>query len=73
MMKVNNKVMVTTVPPDRPLAYTRRPIFVSAGVHSVFLLHVLLALRFYDFEARVDIILYLSADMCEPVCAAMSI
>jgi hypothetical protein len=25
--------MVTTVPPTRPLAYTRRPIFVSASVH----------------------------------------
>jgi hypothetical protein len=24
--------MVTTVPPDQPLAYTRRPIFVSASV-----------------------------------------
>jgi hypothetical protein len=33
MMKVNSKVMVTTVPPSRPLAYTRRPIFVSASVH----------------------------------------
>jgi hypothetical protein len=32
MMKVNSKVMVTTVPPCRPLAYTRRPIFVSASV-----------------------------------------
>jgi hypothetical protein len=26
--------MVTTVPPDRPLAYRRRPIFVFASVHS---------------------------------------
>jgi hypothetical protein len=34
-MKVNSKVMVTTVPPSRPLAYTRRPIFVSASVHGV--------------------------------------
>jgi hypothetical protein len=34
MMKVNSKVMVTTVPPDQPLAYTRRPIFVSASVHT---------------------------------------
>jgi hypothetical protein len=33
LMKVNSKVMVTTVPPDHPLAYTRRPIFVSASVH----------------------------------------
>jgi hypothetical protein len=33
MMKVNSKVMVTTVPPSRPLAYTRRPIFVSASVY----------------------------------------
>jgi hypothetical protein len=33
MMKVNSKVMVTTVPPDWPLAYTRRPIFVSASAH----------------------------------------
>jgi hypothetical protein len=32
MMKVNSKVMVKTVPPDQPLAYTRRPIFVSASV-----------------------------------------
>jgi hypothetical protein len=32
MMKVNSKVMVTTVPPDRPLAHTRRPIFYSASV-----------------------------------------
>jgi hypothetical protein len=32
VMKVNSKVMVTTVPPDRPLAYKRRPIFVSASV-----------------------------------------
>jgi hypothetical protein len=30
IMKVNSKVMVTTVP---PLAYTRRPIFVFASVH----------------------------------------
>jgi hypothetical protein len=34
VMKVNSKVMVTTVPPSRPLAYTRRPIFVSASVHQ---------------------------------------
>jgi hypothetical protein len=34
MMKVNSKVMVTTVPPDQPLTYTRRPIFVSASVHK---------------------------------------
>jgi hypothetical protein len=33
MMKVNSKVMVTTVPPDQPLAYTRRAVFVSASVH----------------------------------------
>jgi hypothetical protein len=33
MIKVNSKVMVTTVPPDQPLAYTRRPIFVSSSVH----------------------------------------
>jgi hypothetical protein len=25
--------MVITVPPDQPLTYTRRPIFVSASVH----------------------------------------
>jgi hypothetical protein len=35
IMKVNSKVMVTTVPPDRPLTYKRRPIFVSASVHNV--------------------------------------
>jgi hypothetical protein len=35
MMKVNSKVMVTTVPPDRPLAKPRRPIFVSVGVNTV--------------------------------------
>jgi hypothetical protein len=35
MMKVNIKFMVTTVQTSRPLAYTRRPIFVSAGVHSI--------------------------------------
>jgi hypothetical protein len=34
MMKVNSKVMVTTVLPDQPLAYTRWPIFVSASVHE---------------------------------------
>jgi hypothetical protein len=34
MMKENSKVMVTTVPPSRPLAYTRRPIFVSARVRT---------------------------------------
>jgi hypothetical protein len=34
VMKVNSKVMVTTVPPSRPLAYTRQPIFVSASVHT---------------------------------------
>jgi hypothetical protein len=33
MMKVNSKVVVTTVPPGRPLAYTRQPIFDSASVH----------------------------------------
>jgi hypothetical protein len=38
MMKVNSKVMVTTVPPSRPLACTGWPIFVSTRVHyfSVF-------------------------------------
>jgi hypothetical protein len=35
MIKVNIKVMVTSVPPDQPLAYTRRPIFVSASVPSL--------------------------------------
>jgi hypothetical protein len=35
MMKVNSKVMVTTVPPDQPLAYTRRPIFVSASLQII--------------------------------------
>jgi hypothetical protein len=35
MMKVNGKVMVTTVPPSPPLAYTRRPIFVSASVQHI--------------------------------------
>jgi hypothetical protein len=34
VMKVNNKIMVTTVPLSRPLAYTRRLIFVSASVHN---------------------------------------
>jgi hypothetical protein len=38
MIKVNSKVMVTTVPPDQPLAYTRRPIFVSASVHKCYLI-----------------------------------
>jgi hypothetical protein len=33
MMKVNSKVMVTTAQPGRPLAYTRRPIFVSVSAH----------------------------------------
>jgi hypothetical protein len=37
MMKINSKVMVTTVPPSRPLAYTRRPIFVSASVQQIIL------------------------------------
>jgi hypothetical protein len=32
VMKEKSKIMVTTVPPSRPLAYTRRPIFVSASV-----------------------------------------
>jgi hypothetical protein len=35
VIKAKSKVMVTTVPPDRPLACTRRPIFVSANVHHV--------------------------------------
>jgi hypothetical protein len=34
MMKVNSKFMVISVPPDQPLAYTERPIFVSANVHD---------------------------------------
>jgi hypothetical protein len=34
VMKVNGKVMVTTVPPSQPLAYTRRQIFVSASVQK---------------------------------------
>jgi hypothetical protein len=38
MMKANSKVMVTTVPPDQPLAYTWRPIFVSVSVHMVFIM-----------------------------------
>jgi hypothetical protein len=34
MMKVNSKVIVTTVLPDRPLAHTMRPFFVSASVQA---------------------------------------
>jgi hypothetical protein len=33
MMKVNSKFMLTTVPTNRPLAYTRWPIFVSASLY----------------------------------------
>jgi hypothetical protein len=40
VMKVNSKVMVTTVPPSQPLAYTRRPIFISASVCTKFLLEL---------------------------------
>jgi hypothetical protein len=43
MMKANSKVLVTAVPPDQPLAYTRRPIFVSASVHSIISFTVSLA------------------------------
>jgi hypothetical protein len=32
--------MVTTVPPGRPLAYIRRPIFVSASVRNVICDHI---------------------------------
>jgi hypothetical protein len=39
MMKINSKVMVTTVPPDQPLAYSRRLIFVSASVHFRRIIH----------------------------------
>jgi hypothetical protein len=35
LMKVNSKVMVTTVAPDQPLAYTRLPIFVSESVRKI--------------------------------------
>jgi hypothetical protein len=35
MMKVNSKVMVTTVAPDQPLVNTRRPIFVSASARKI--------------------------------------
>jgi hypothetical protein len=34
MMKVYSKVMVTSVQPGRPLAYTRQPISVSVSVHN---------------------------------------
>jgi hypothetical protein len=35
VITVNSRVMVTTVQPSQPLAYTRRPIFVSASAHCV--------------------------------------
>jgi hypothetical protein len=35
VMKVNSRVMVTTVPPSRALACTRRPIFVSVSVQEI--------------------------------------
>jgi hypothetical protein len=34
-MKVNSEAMVTSVPPDQPLAYTRLPIFASASVRKI--------------------------------------
>jgi hypothetical protein len=48
MMKVNSNVMVTAVPPDQPLAYTRWPIFVSASVHreTFLFLFYLLTLKY---------------------------
>jgi hypothetical protein len=40
MIKVNSKVMVTTVPPDQPLAHTSVQFFVSASVHTSYIPYV---------------------------------
>jgi hypothetical protein len=45
MMKVNSKVMVTTVPPGRPFVYIRRPISVSASVHMLTKVHIVSVLK----------------------------
>jgi hypothetical protein len=54
-------------------ASSQKSHMVKRTVYSVFLLRVLLALRFMTLKAQVDIILYLSAEKSEPVCTARCI